>query len=302
MTLSHLRRSVPAVLITSLAAVVLAACGGSSDSSTTTSSQATAATASKDEAVAKMVPAALQGKPLTVALDASYPPMELFDKDGKTIIGLDADLANALATTMGLTAAPQNVTFDSIIPGIDAGKYSLGMSSFTDTKEREKTVDFVTYLNVGTAIYVTASSGANVKTLADLCGLTVALEKGTTQQDAAEKQAKSCPADKKLTVLVFPDQNAANLALSSNRAQVGLADAPVAAWAVKESGGKFKAVGTSFAQAPYGIAMSKTSGLAKPVQEALKVLINNGVYKSILDKWNMSGAAITDPTINGATS
>jgi polar amino acid transport system substrate-binding protein len=301
MNLSQLRRIVPAVAITSLVALLVAACGGSSDSSTT-STQGNAATAAKDAKVAAMVPASQQGKPLTVALDASYPPMELFDKDGKTIIGLDADLANALATTMGLTASQQNVTFDSIIPGIDAGKYALGMSSFTDTKEREKTVDFVTYLNVGTSIYVTAASGAKVNTLADLCGLSVAVEKGTTQQDAAEKQAKSCPADKKLTVLTFPDQNGANLALSSGRAQVGLADGPVAAWAVKESGGKFKAAGTSFAQAPYGIAMSKTSGLAKPVQEALKVLINSGVYKSILAKWDMSDAAITDPVINGATS
>lgn len=301
MNLSQLRRIFPALAITSLAAVSLAACGGSSDSSTT-STQGNAATATKDAKVAAMVPASQQGKPLSIALDASYPPMELFDKDGKTIIGLDADLANALATTMGLTASQQNVTFDSIIPGIDAGKYALGMSSFTDTKEREKTVDFVTYLSVGTSIYVTAASGAKVNSIADLCGLTVAVEKGTTQQDAAEKQAKSCPADKKLTVLTFPDQNGANLALSSGRAQVGLADGPVTAWAVEESGGKFKAAGTSFAQAPYGIAMSKTSGLAKPVQEALKVLINNGVYKSILAKWDMSDAAITDPTINGATS
>jgi len=302
MKLSFPSRSVPAVLTTSLAAFALAACGGSSDSSTSSSTQSAAATATKDAKIAAMVPANLQGKPIAVALDASYPPMELFDKDGKTIIGLDADLAAALATTMGLKANPQNVTFDSIIPGIEAGKYSLGMSSFTDTKVREKTVDFVTYLNVGTAIYVTAASGAKVNTVADLCGLTVAVEKGTTQQDAVEKQAKACSADKKLTVLVFPDQNGANLALSSGRAQVGLADAPVAAWAVKESGGKFKAAGTSFAQSPYGIAMAKDSGLSKPVQEALKVLIGNGVYKSILAKWDMAASAITDPTVNGATS
>lgn len=302
MNLKALRRSVPAILITSLAAVVLAACGGSSSSSSTSSTGSAIKPATKDAKVAAMVPAQYQGKPLTVASDASYPPMELFASDGKTINGLDADLASALATTMGLTANLQNVTFDSIIPGIDAGKYDLGMSSFTDTKEREQTVDFVDYLSVGTSIYVTAASGANVSKVEDLCGLIVAVEKGTTQQDAAQAQAKKCAADKKLTVLVFPDQNGANLALSSGRAQVGLADAPVAAWAVKESNGKFKAAGTQFARAPYGIAMSKTGGLSAPVQAALQALIDNGVYASILAHWGMSDAAISNPQINGATS
>lgn len=300
MKLSYLRRLVPALLITSVSALALAACGGSSSSSSTTSTSS--ATATKDAKVAASVPASLQGKPLTVALDASYPPMESIGSDGKSVVGADADLANALATTMGLTANLQNAGFDGIIPGIEAGKYNLGMSSFTDNKEREATVDFVTYMNVGTAIYATASSGAKVSTVADLCGFTVAVEKGTVQQTQAEAQAKKCAPDKKLKVLVFPDQNAANLALSSDRAQIGLADAPVVAYAVKQSGGKFKIQGESFETAPYGIAMAKSSGLSKPVLDALNVLIANGVYTSILDKWGMSGSAISKPVINGATS
>ena len=295
-----LRRLVPAVLVTALAVVGLSACGGSSETTTTGSGSSIKAT--KDATVAAEVPAAFAGKPLTVALDASYPPMESIAADGKTVEGADADLANALATTMGLTATLQNAGFDGIIPGIDAGKYALGMSSFTDNKEREATVDFVTYMSVGTAIYVTASSGAKVSTIADLCGLTVAVEKGTVQQTQAEDQSKKCSADKQIKVLVFPDQNGANLALSSDRAQAGLADAPVAAFAVKQSSGKFKIQGESFDTAPYGIAMSKKSGLSKPVLDALNILIANGVYKSILDKWGMSSAAITTPVINGATS
>ena len=300
MKLSYLRRLVPALLITSVSALALAACGGSSSSSSTTSSSS--ATATKDAKVAASVPAKLQGKPLTVALDASYPPMESIGSDGKSVVGADADLANALATTMGLTASLQNAGFDGIIPGIEAGKYDLGMSAFTDNQEREKTVDFVTYLSAGTSFYVTASGSTSVAALADLCGLSVAVEKGTVQQDDAQAQAKKCAPDKKLTVLIFPDQNGANLALSSNRVQVGMADSPVAAYAVKQSNGKFKLSGAAYGAAPYGIAMAKSSGLAKPVLDALSVLISNGVYKSILDKWGLSAGAITKPVINGATS
>ena len=84
------------------------------------------------------MPAAIKSKgTLTVAADATYPPDEFIASDGKTVIGMDADLANALASIMGLKASVQNVTFDAIIPGLAAGKYDLGMSSFTDTKERE---------------------------------------------------------------------------------------------------------------------------------------------------------------------
>ena len=67
-----------------------------------------------------------------------------------------------------------------------------------------------------------------------------------------------------MTVLVFPDQNGANLALSSGRAELGMADSPVAAYAVKQSNGNFKLIGQTYGNAPYGIAMPKGNGMAKP--------------------------------------
>src|SRR6266581_2735222 len=105
-----------------------------------------------------------------VAADATYAPNEFIAADGHTVIGMDADLAKALAQAMGLTADVKNVTFDSIIPGLAANKYDLGMSSFTVTKVREKTVDFVSYAIAGTSFFVKASGGPNVLSLADLCG------------------------------------------------------------------------------------------------------------------------------------
>jgi polar amino acid transport system substrate-binding protein len=300
MNRSLLSRTVPTVLATGFVAVAIAACGGSSSSSTSTTASDPLAGAKLDSAAAAALPAALKGKTLIVASDASYAPMESIASDGKTVVGADADLANAIAKTLGANVTVQNAGFDGIIPGISSGKFNLGMSSFTDNKEREKSVDFVTYLTAGTSFYVASSGSTNVGGLADLCGLTVAVEKGTTQQDDTQAQAKKCPADKKLTVLIFPDQNGANLALSSGRAKVVMADSPVAAWAVKQSNGKFKLSGNSYGDAPYGIAISKTSGLSNPLQLALKALIANGTYKAILDKWGLSQGAINDPKVNGA--
>ena len=137
-----------AIIVALAAAAVLAACGSdSSTTETTGASSSTTKASTVDEQVAALVPAAVKSKgTLTVAADASYPPNEFIGSDGKTVEGMDADLAKALTGVMGLKAKVVNATFDAIIPGLAAEKYDLGMSSFTDTKEREKTVDFVTYL------------------------------------------------------------------------------------------------------------------------------------------------------------
>jgi len=274
----------------------LVACGDDDSSSSATSTPDTAEIA---------VPAAITSKgTLTVAADATYAPSEFVDKDGKTVIGMDADLAAAIAAKFGVKSKVVNATFDGIIPGLAAHKYDLGMSSFTDTKEREKTVDFVTYFSAGTSFFVKAQGGPPIATLDDLCGRKVAVEKGTTQADDVAAQAKKCKTAGKAAVkeLVFPDQNGANLALSSGRAEVGMADSPVAAYQVKQSDGAFKLSGDSYGTAPYGIAIPKDSEMTEPVLAAVKAIMADGTYAKILDKWGVSTGAITDPAINAATS
>jgi polar amino acid transport system substrate-binding protein len=304
------RKTSLALTLAALVAMALAVAGcGSSGKSSSTSTPGGTGTpggaVKADPAVVKLVPPAAKSKgTLTVAEDASYAPNEFFAPGGKTIQGTDADLAKALADVMGLKANVVNATFDAIIPGLAAGKYDLGMSSFTDTKEREKTVDFVTYFSAGTSYYVKAQGGPTINTIADICGHKVAVEKGTTQQTDATAQGKKCRSAGKgpVTVLTFPDQNGANLALSSGRADLVMADSPVADYAVKQSGGQFKTTGKPYGTAPYGIAIPKKSGLAKPVLAGLKTLMANGRYKAILEKWGIQSGAISNPKINGATS
>ena len=161
-----MRRSVLAAGLALACMPVIAACGSSSSSSSSSASgSATSSTpaVAADPAVAKLVPAAVKSKgTLTVASDASYAPNEFIGPNGHTVIGMDPDLMKALGAVMGLKVNVLNVTFDSIIPGMAAGKYDVGASSFTDTKEREKTVDFVTYLSVGEAFLTKAGSSSPV--------------------------------------------------------------------------------------------------------------------------------------------
>ena len=257
--------------------------------------------------VAKLVPAAIKSKgAITVAADASYAPDEFVGPDGKTVVGMDADLSKALGAAMGLKVSIVNVTFADIIPGMKAGRFQIGASSFTDTKKREKTVDFVDYANVGESFYTKAQGGTQIKSIANICGLTVSVETGTTEQADAGTQSKKCTAahKKAVTVLSFPNQNQANLAVSSGRAQLGFADTPVASYQVKQNKGLFKLIGAAYATAPYGIAVEKTSGLTGAVKAALVYLIHTGKYQQIFAKWGVQSIEIpaSQVKINGATS
>jgi polar amino acid transport system substrate-binding protein len=288
----------------------VAGCGDSNDNGTTTSGGTANPTATpdieqtKDDAIASQVPQGALLKPgtLTVAADATYPPDEFIGEDGKTVEGMDADLANAIAQLMGLDASIQNVTFDAILPGLGT-KYDLGMSSFTDTKEREATVDFVDYLTAGSSIYTT-TDGPDATSLDALCGLKVAAERGTTQADQIAEQDKKCKSagSEGVTAVILPDQNGVNLALSSGRADAAMADSPVASYIVEKSNGQFKVSGGPFPPEPYGIAIPKDNGMAPAVQAAIQELIDNGTYTKILEYWNLQDGAIDQPGINGAVS
>jgi polar amino acid transport system substrate-binding protein len=285
-----------------LVVLALAGCGSSSSSSST---QTTTTTASSGAvaSIAAQVPAAVKSKgTLIVATEAQYAPNEFIAPDGHTIIGMDPDLVTALAETMGLKAKFNDAQFEAIIPGIQAGRYDMGASSFTDTKEREKKVDFVTYYNAGISFYAKAGTNPGVEGLKDLCGKTAGVEKGTVEQEESEAQSKACTKEgkKAVTVLSFPGQNQVNLAIASGRAAVGLADSPVVAYQIKQNKGQFTLVGKTYAFAPYGLAVPKTTGLAKPMLAALKELMANGKYKAILEKWGIQEGAISNPQINGA--
>jgi polar amino acid transport system substrate-binding protein len=273
-------------------------------STATPAGKVTIPAATADPAASALLPSAVKSKgSVIVALDATYAPDEMLDTDGKTIIGLDVDLTQALGQVLGLKTNMVNATFDTIIPGLLSGKFDVGASSFTDTKAREQQVDFVTYFTAGEGFYVNANSTLSLNGLDSLCGHTVSVEKGTTEESDAQTQSKTCTSGGKsaVNVLSFNDQNAANLAVSSNRAELGFSDSQVAAYIVQQSNGQFKVVGQPFSTSPYGIAVPK-NGLAPALLAAVKDLMGQGIYAKILDKWGVSAGAISNPVINGATS
>jgi polar amino acid transport system substrate-binding protein len=311
------KKTAAAVALGTLA-ILASACSSNSSSTTTTGAAAGSTTTSAppipttviptqpaNTTIAATVPAAIRSAgTLTVALDATYPPNEFIAPDGSTIVGMDADLSNAITQTLGLKSKLVNATFNTIIPGIVSGKYGMGASSFTDTLARQKVVDFVTYFSAGESFYVKTGSSLVFNDISAICGHSIAVESGTTEETDAKTQAAKCVASgkPKSDVLVFTTQTQVNVAVSSGRADAGFADSPVAAYIVANSNGVFQLSGTAYAPAPYGLALPKGNGMAAPVAAAVNLLISNGIYHQILVKWGVQAGAITSATINSATS
>lgn len=263
-----------------------------------------------DSALTAQLPANVtaDGK-LIIATDASYAPNEFTLEGSDEIIGMDVDLGKAIGKVLGVEVEFVNSSFDGILAGIEAGRYELGMSSFTDTKEREKTVDFVTYLEAGTSTMVRKCNPKNIESIEDLCGKKVGAENGTTQLDQLTKPdvegsvVKACEdAGKEPPVAQgFPKQTDVNAALQANRIDAYMADSPVVNYAVKKTGEAFEKAGEDTDTAPYGIAIPKNAGTMKEaVQAAVQKLIDDGSYKKVLDNWGVADGAITEAKINGA--
>ncbi len=294
----------PSALAAALA-LVLAGCGAGGDGSAGSSTSAAdapseapaagAATVAKDDALAALVPAdvAADGK-IVFGTDASYPPNEFTDTDGTTIVGLDVELGTAVAQKLGLNAEFQNSAFSGIIPGIDGGKYELGMSSFSINDERVQTVDMVSYFIAGTSVAVKTGNpdGINAD---DLCGKAVGVQAGTVQVDDLAARNTQCTTTGKAPISVseLQAQTDVTLALTANRVVAMLADSPVVAYAAKTTDGAVEAIGEPYDTAPYGIVLAKNKGdFGKALQGAVQSLIDDGTYAKILEKWNVSNGAI----------
>ncbi|WP_301486478.1 ABC transporter substrate-binding protein [Intrasporangium sp.] len=252
--------------------------------------------------VALLPPAVKDKGVLAIGMEAQYPPFEFYDTDNKTVIGFDADVASSLAKLMGLKLEIHDAAFDSIIPSLASGRYDLGISGFTVTAERAKQVNFVTYYYEGDGLMVKAGNPGNLTIGDSLCGVRIAVLKGSTQAlKSVPALDKVCTSAGKpaIAATVVPGSNDLGLSLQSGRVQAVLTDGSNAGYTAKLSGGKFEvATGQPYNPAPFGIASPKDNDLDKAVQKALEVMISNGTYASTLKKWNMEAGAVQAPKIN----
>jgi polar amino acid transport system substrate-binding protein len=254
----------------------------------------------KDDAIAKLVPADIaKNGTLTIGSDATYAPAEFVGSDGKTIIGYDVDYAEAMARLMGINVKFSNATFDTLIPSVGT-KYDMAISSFTITAEREKQVNLVSYFQAGMAKAV--QKGNPKKVPADsLCGFTVAVETGTSEEASANEQSKECTAagKKAVNVLSYKAQTDATTNVIGGKADVSYADSMIIAYSIEQTNGKLEPLGGITDAEPFGVAVGKNdTQLAKAVQAATQKLIDDGSMKKILATWGNESGMIKTSEIN----
>jgi polar amino acid transport system substrate-binding protein len=234
---------------------------------------------------------------LTFGSDISYPPQESYDPPGSsTAVGFDVDLARAIAGKMGLQFVITNHKFDSIIPDLTAKKYDAIISAMTDNADRAKTVDFVDYFVAGESFVVTKTSTVHPTKLEDLCGKTVAVEKGTAEESEvqdtndAKKQGKC--ASNPIKPSSFDTDTEALVQLKKGTVQIHFTDSPVAGYELRHDS-ELAVSGSAIEVAPEGIAVRKgDSAMLTAVKAAFAALEADGTYDSLLTKWGLKDGDI----------
>ncbi|MFJ3169603.1 ABC transporter substrate-binding protein [Streptomyces roseus] len=246
---------------------------------------------------------------IKIGTDSAYAPMEFVE--GGKIVGVDPDIAEALGKQLGVKMQFTAGTFDGLITSVYTGREDAIMSSITDNKKRQeglddkgqkigKGIDFVDYFSSGLSLLVKKGNPEGIKSMDDLCGKTVAVQRGTIYEDTFKAQAEKC-GDKKLTIQAFDTDAEAQTRVKAGGAVADLNDYPVAAYTVKTSGGgnDFEIAGQQSDVGLFGIGVSKeNTQLRDALKQALDAIIKDGSYAKALEKWNVQDSAVKSATVN----
>lgn len=294
---SRLAAAVAGALLGSLG---LAACGNDAQG-TDKAPEATGAEAPLFDQLPKAIQ---ESGVIRVGSDIAYAPMEYYDTDGKTVLGFDKDLTDLLTEQLGVSFEWNNAVFDSLITQLKSDRIDVAISGMSDTAERQKEIDFVDYYRAGAMLLVKKGNPEGLESIADLCGQTVAVQRGTTQAGYAKDQSKQCESDGKPAVdlLEFDRETEAMLQVKNGRAASGLQDYPVATYNARTSGGgnDFEVVGDQIDAGPLGIGVSKDAPeLRDALQEAVQAVIDSGDYQKLIEEYETPLGAIDEATVNG---
>lgn len=255
-----MKKIISLMLVVTLAVTMLCACGGSKETK-------------DDNAKEKLI----------MATNAEFPPYEYHE--GNEIVGIDAEIAAAVAKKLGKELEIKDMNFDSIITAVDTGKADVGIAGMTVTPDREKNVDFSDSYATGVQVVI-VKDGSKIKTVDDLTAKgaknTVGVQTGTTGDiycsDDIEKAGFG-------TVKRYPKGADAVAALSSGKIDCVVIDNQPAKEFVKANKG-LKILETEYVTEDYAIAIKKgNTELKDSINKALKELKDDGTIQSILDKY-----------------
>lgn len=294
-----------------------AACGGNSTTAAGSGDEVTKVSVTidgvgavdTDPALARKVPVDLRGKgTITVATNAPYQPFIDFKVEGKNdeFKGLDYDLFQAASARLGLKATFSQQPFDGLVPGLQAGKYDAIAGGITDKKERQQVATFVDYSASGTGFLVRTGNPLGVKTVADLCGRKVAVQKASNQAKNLATYSKDNCAGKAVEVKEYPENPQAVQALIAGNVEVVAATKVNLVDTAASLTGKAELVDDPTAPngwlaSPNGFGFLKADkDLAEAYRAAVQSLIDDGTYGKILAHWKQTPIALKQATVDQA--
>lgn len=296
------KRVAAAVLAAALALFGCAACG-TSDGLDDQAKSIDLSNVTKNDEIAALLPESVAGDGvLTIGSETTFPPAEFLTEDNKTAIGYEMDLAKALGAVLGLEVEVQSSSFDSIIPAVGS-KYDIGMSGFTITAEREKSVNFVSIYTAGMVYVVQKGNPKGIDPTAQygLCGRKVAVQTATAEEDEVTEINEECVAAGQPSIDIQPyaGQTSVATAVVSGKADVMDVDSTVGDYAVRQTGDKLETIGGMHGVAPQGIVVAKDdTATAEALRQAMQQLIDDGTYMRILEAWGVESGAIETSEIN----
>lgn len=221
-----------------------------------------------------------EGK-LIMATNAEFPPYEY--KEGDTIVGIDAEVAKLIAEKLGLELEIADVDFDSIIPGVQSGKYDMGMAGMTVTDERKEKVNFSDSYATGVQVVI-VKEDSDIKSIDDLEGKKIGAQQGTTGYIYASDSVENGGFGEE-NVTGYQNGALAVEALKGGKVDCVIIDnEPAKAYVAANEG--LKILDTEYVTEDYAICFAKeNTELQTKVNDALKALIEDGSVKKVVDKY-----------------
>lgn len=235
----------------------------------------------KEETAAGLTLDALKEKgELVVATSPDFPPFESLENGN--VVGIEFDVLDLICKELGVTLKVEQMDFDSVLPGVQTGKYDCGASGITVTADRQKNTLFTNpYCLAAQAIVV--KEGSSIKTKADLQGKKITVQTATTAEEYCMNNGYG-------DLLAFQANNDAQAALVAGKADAWVIDDLTAAEMVKvyneKNSDKLVILDEAMTTEPYAFAFKLGSeDVANKINEILAKLVSDGTIKSIFDKY-----------------
>lgn len=268
------------ISMAAVAAMVLsmAACGSTDAGS---DAKAPADNSAAEETSAPEEADNAEGGTLVMATNAAFPPYEYVE--GDEIVGIDAEIAQAIADDLGMTLQIDDMDFDSIIPAVQGGKADMGVAGMTDTEDRRKNVDFSDSYATGVQVII-VTEDSDIAGPDDLEGKLIGVQQGTTGHIYCSDTPENGGFGEE-NVMAYPNGASAVEALKTGKVDCVVIDNEPAKAFVEANEG-LKILDTEFVTEDYAIAIAKDNPeLLEKVNASLAKLKAEGTLQEIVDKY-----------------